>query len=134
MTKDNNGPPRKEVGPRPGYHPTEDTDIYNTSHSHADRKKCRRYDRLAGNARRRVHATHSTPLGDCGCIRDPEVDRHRCGNEITDVMAEAAVAAVLHLDQLGTPALLDNRTTRAMWRNGHRKLAVAVHRRTAGAA
>jgi hypothetical protein len=125
----------KEVGPRPVHHPRrEDTDTNNTSHAKADTKQSRRYDRLAGHARRRVHATRSTPIGDCRCIRDPEADRHRCGDEITDVMAEAVVAAVEHLDQLGTPALLDHRTTQAMWRNGHRKLAVAVHHRTAGAA
>ena len=134
MTNHQNGPPGLEVGPRSGHHSqAEDADTNDTSNlDSADTKQSRRHDRLAGNARRRVDAMRSTPLGDCGCIRDPEVDRHRCGVEITDVMAEAAVSAVAHLDQLGMPALLDNRTSRAMWRNGHRKLAVAVHRRTAG--
>jgi hypothetical protein len=126
------GPPRLEVGPRPGHHPrTGDTDTNITSHAKADTKQSRRYDRPASNARRRVHAMRSTPVGHCGCIRDPEVDRHRCGgDEITDVMAEAAVSAVVHLDQLGTPALLDTDTCRAIWRIGHHKLSVAVHRRT----
>jgi hypothetical protein len=134
MTLTKNGPPGLEVAPLPGHYPRrEDTDTNNTSQA-KDIKQSRRYDRLAGNVRRRAHATRSNPLGDCGCIGDPEVDRHRCGDEITDVMAEAAVSAVVHLDQLGTPALLDNRTCRAMWHIGHRKLSVAVHRRTAGAA
>ena len=74
------------------------------------------------------------PLGPCGCIRDPDYDRHVCDGEISDNMAEAAIAAIVLLDQLGTPGLLDERTCRAMWRIGHRRIATAVHRRTAGAA
>jgi hypothetical protein len=73
------------------------------------------------------------PIPPCGCVRDPDVDRHRCGGEISNHMAEAAVTAINHLDQLGTPGLLDERSCRAMWRIGHRNLAEAVHRRTGGA-
>ena len=74
-----------------------------------------------------------TPTPPCGCIRDPEDHRHRCDGEISDHAADAAAAAVAHLNRLGTPGLLDERSCRAMWRVGHRTLAEAVHRRTAGA-
>lgn len=92
------------------------------------------YDRLAGNARWYGASRRSTPLGSCGCVRAPDYDRHRCDGEISDHMAEAAATALLHLDQLGAPGLLDARTCRAMWRIGHRRLAVAVHARTSGGA
>lgn len=91
------------------------------------------YDGLAGNARRHNAKGRMKPLSPCGCIRDPDVDRHRCGGEISDHMAESAVAAIAHLDSLGTPGLLNERTCRALWRIGRRDLAIAVHRRTAGA-
>lgn len=74
------------------------------------------------------------PLGGCGCVRDPDLDRHRCDGQISDHMAEAAVIAVEHLDRLGTPGLLDAATCRAMWRTGHRDLAVAVHAAAGGEA
>ena len=67
--------------------------------------------------RRRAYASsrRMTPVGPCGCIRHPEVDKHRCGGEITDVLAEAAVAAAVHLRRLGVPGLFDTDTCRAMW-------------------
>lgn len=93
-----------------------------------------RHDPLAGNAQRFGTSRRTAPLGLCGCIRDPEHDRHRCKGEISDVMADGAVAAVMHLDRLGTPGLLDDRTCRAVWRIGHPAVAEAVHRRTVGVA
>ena len=53
---------------------------------------------------------------------------------ITDRLAEAAVTAIIHLDELGTPGLLDPDTCRAMHRVGHRALAFEVYRRSTGAA
>ena len=87
-----------------------------------------------GLTRRRAAARRMPPLAPCGCIRDPDNDSHPCGGDHSDNMAAAAVAAVALLDGLGTPALLDPRTCRAMWRIGHRRMAQAVHHRTAGAA
>ncbi len=71
----------------------------------------------------------------CGCIGDPHAGchRHDHSGDISDVQAEGAVTAIEHLDALGTPGLLDDRTCRAMRRIGHRALAEAVHRRTTGA-
>lgn len=68
------------------------------------------FDDLAARARRFDASRRIVPIGPCGCIRDPAVDRHRCDGEISDHMAESAVAAVVHLDGLGTPGLLDRDT------------------------
>ncbi|WP_156752161.1 hypothetical protein [Mycobacterium sp. ACS1612] len=46
-------------------------------------------------------------------------------------MAEAAVAAVVHLDRLGTPAILDGGTCDRIRRLGYHQLAASVHRRSA---
>jgi len=127
------GPPKSEVpasregtGTHHDRH-VDSQDITAPSTHHA-------FDALSGNARRYAAKRRMTPLPPCGCIRDPEIDQHRCGADISDHMAEAAAAAIVLLDQLGTPGLLDHRTCRAMWRAGHRRLATAVHLRTAGAA
>ncbi|HZU46175.1 MAG TPA: hypothetical protein VFA16_02780 [Mycobacterium sp.] len=126
---DDVGPPALEVGPRPGYHlRTGDPDTNYTTST----KQCKRYDPHAGNARRRWHAVRSTPIGACGCIRDPEVDRHRCGHGISAVMVDAAVTTAEHLQSLGTPGIFSVDTCRAMWRRGHRSLAVECHRYSAG--
>lgn len=92
----------------------------------------RRYDGLAGMARRRGAALRSSPLEPCGCVRDPGHDRHRCDRGVSDVMTAAAVAAMALLDSNGTPGLLDTETCRAMHRAGHRRLAVACWRRSSG--
>lgn len=43
--------------------------------------------------------------------------------EVSDSMARAAVAAIEHLDRLGTPALVDAATCRALRRIGQHKVA-----------
>lgn len=86
------------------------------------------------SARRCAAARRMPPLSPCGCVRDPVYDRHRCDGEISDHMAEAAIAAVAHLDRLGIPGLLDTRTCRDIWRLGFRRLAHQVHRRSSGVA
>jgi hypothetical protein len=83
-----------------------------------------RSDDLAARGRRRGTALRSTVISTCSCIRDPETDRHRCGGAITDKQVGAAVAAAAHLEHLGTPGLFDIDTTRALWRRGHRRLAL----------
>lgn len=93
-----------------------------------------RFDSLAANARRYGASRRMPPTSRCGCIRDPEYDRHTCGREISDHQAEAAAAAIIRLDALGFPGLLDDSTCRTMYRVGYRHLATNVHRRTAGAA
>jgi len=126
------GPPGGGGAPTPEN--ADHTITYAAEHHQDGTADSRRFDDLAARARRRRAAIRSTVISTCSCsIRDPDVDKHTCGHEITDVQAAAAVAAVILLDQLGTPGLLDERTCRAMHRIGHRKLAAAVHRRTAGA-
>ncbi|WP_156434369.1 hypothetical protein [Mycobacterium sp. IS-1590] len=89
-------------------------------------------DQLSQRRRAWLASRRMPPLEPCGCIRHPEVDRHRCGNAISDKQAEAAAAAIEHLDEMGTPGLLDRDTCRAMWRIGSRDRAVEVDARTQG--
>lgn len=129
------GPPEKEAGPLAKGPANAEVTNTNTSSAHSSDIGAPEpaWDTLAGNARRYGASRRMAPLPPCGCVSDPAHDRHRCGEQLSDHMAQAAVSAATHLDQLGTPALLDHRTCRAMWRIGHHKLAAAVYRRTAGA-
>jgi hypothetical protein len=92
------------------------------------------YDVRAGLGRRHEAKLRSVSVGICGCIRDPEHDRNRCSDEITDVMVEAAVAAIEHLGLHGTPGLLDVDMCKAMWRRGYPRLAVDCATRAGWAA
>jgi hypothetical protein len=70
----------------------------------------------------------------CGCIKDPDLDRHRCSGEGTEKMVDAAAAAAQHLLAENLTPVFDVSTLRALWRAGHRDLAVelAEHWRLAG--
>jgi hypothetical protein len=134
------GPPERErAAPHHQDDPNQRLDSHTPapdSHSVTDAGERAGYDRLEANALRFAASRRMAPIPSCGCgrcVRDPDYDRHRCGDEISDHMAEAAVDAIVTLDQLGTPRLLDERTCRAMARVGRRDLAVAVRRRTTGA-
>jgi hypothetical protein len=97
--------------------------------------QCSRFDDLAARGRRRAARHRSTVISACACtIKDPDVDRHRCGDGITDRMAEAAVAAAEHLQLLGTPGLFDRPTCQAMWRADHHELAAESFRYSHGEA
>ena len=74
------------------------------------------------------------PKGRCGCIRDPLVDVHLCGGEISDVMADAAVQAAKHLAAHGVPGLFGQNMCRAMWRRGHHRLAAECFSYSSGEA
>ena len=79
--------------------------------------------------RRRAASWRMAPL-DCGHV-DPWI----CDcvyRPVSDSMAEAAVAAVRLLDELGTPGLLDRKTCLAMHRIGYQRLALDVYRRSSG--
>jgi len=82
--------------------------------------------------RRREAANRSVPQA-CGC-HDPWTCKHYSDRYVTDKEAEAAVAAIDHLDMVGTPGLLDIDTCQALWRIGFRDLAVKVHGRSSGLA
>lgn len=89
-------------------------------------------DQLSQRRRGYLASRRMVPLGPCGCIRHPEVDKHRCHLGVSDLQAEAAAAAIEHLDQLGTPGLLDTDTCQALWRIGYHDVAVEVHGRSQG--
>lgn len=125
--------PEKRLVPDAAYAGDETSQSRNYADSIAgDRRQ--HFDPLAANGRRHAYSRRTPPVWPCGCIRDPDRDRHRCSVEVSDNMAEAAVAAITHLDELGTPGLLNTATCQAMWRVGRHKLAAEVHRRTAGTA
>jgi hypothetical protein len=122
---DKNGPPEKErpsgyQAARPDQQKSDNTNICESN-------------AIPRQQRRRRAASWRCPPLDCSC-RDPWPCKHYRDPYISDNQAEAAAAAIAHLDLVGTPGLLDIDTCRAMWRIGRRDLAVTVHRRTAGAA
>lgn len=127
MTHMKGGPPKEFGAPKgpngsSGHHTTPTT----TQHT--------RFDDLAARARRRGAAIRSTPISTCGCIQDPDVDRHNCDRGITDKQVDAAVAAAVHLESLRTPGLFDTRMCHAMWRAGYRGIATRCFRHSSGEA
>jgi hypothetical protein len=96
----------------------------------SDQLTQRRRGYVDGLHRRRAHADTSRFLS-CGQCTDTWTCRCYDG-PVTDKHAEAAVAAIQHLDVAGTPGLLDEDTCRAMWRIGFRDLAVEVYNRSQG--
>lgn len=126
MVEHQNGPPSEGGGSRvtPNQAP-----LRGIGHHNRGRVDC------AANERRFRVWRRGRALLSCGCIADPHAGCHRRHDyAITDMQAEAAVAAIRHLDALGTPALLDEPTCRAIWRAGRRQLAERVYRRSAGVA
>lgn len=99
-----------------------------------NRPTSQRYDHFIGMQRRAAAKRECRALTECGCIVDPEFDRHRCGDEITDKMVWAAVVAAEHLDNLGTPGLFGDRICRAMYRAGHRDRAITCFSYSSGEA
>lgn len=66
--------------------------------------------------RRTSHKRLLPPLEPCGCIRDPDHDRHHCGNEMTLARADAVIAAAEHLEAAGLLPLPDRDELHAAWR------------------
>jgi hypothetical protein len=124
----------KRVSPDAAYAGTETSRSRNYTPHPISGDRRQQFDPLAANGRRHAHSRRMPPLGTCGDIRDPDHDRHRCGNEISYTMAGAAVANIAHLDRLGTPAVLDARTCDAIAKLGYERLASVVRRRSAGLA
>ena len=82
--------------------------------------------------RRRRKATQRVPVLACGRHADP----WRCdcyGNELlSDVRADAAVAAADMLAAMGLPGIFSQDECRAMWRRGRRDLSVRSYRYSVG--
>lgn len=67
--------------------------------------------------RRRVQAAKRLPpLAPCGCVRDPDHDRHRCHGEMTLPMADGLVAAAIPLREYGLTPIFDHQSLRAAWK------------------
>ena len=64
----------------------------------------------------------------CGrCVRDPDLDRHRCRGGLSEKMVDAAADAAAHLIGVGYVPIFDTATLRAMWRAGDRELAQQLY-------
>ena len=82
----------------------------------------------AAGLRRREAALRLPPIGRCGCIRDPDHDRHLCRSDVTEKQAQAAVDAARHLTANGYLPLFDRSTLVALWRRpADRDLAERLH-------
>jgi hypothetical protein len=67
--------------------------------------------------RRRQAAQRMVPLGQCGCVRDPVYDRHRCGRRpLTEKMIDAGADAARHFLDAGYPPIFDAETLQALSR------------------
>jgi hypothetical protein len=78
-------------------------------------------------ARRYAASRRLPPLWPCGCIRDPAVDRHRCGRVgISDRWVYAGAAAAAHLLELGYTPILELEVRQALWRRGGTDRALAA--------
>ena len=129
--KDDLGPPERE---KPGLHPETGPNQKSADHTtNSPRIYPRRgvrlrhapQDALSQMKRRRSAASRMQPLS-CGHV-DPWICDCFDERTVSDNMAEAAVAAIVRLDELGTPGLLDADTCLAMHRVGHRVLAFEVY-------
>lgn len=76
--------------------------------------------------RRRRAAEHRTQPLACGC-RDPWLCDCDTDAFVSDVQADAVIAAAETLLALGTPGIFDADRCRAMWRHGRRDLAVSSY-------
>ncbi|WP_235629683.1 hypothetical protein [Mycobacterium lehmannii] len=76
--------------------------------------------------RRRRAAEYRSPRLNCG-HRDPWLCDCNTGPFLSDVRADAAIAAAETLLALGTPGIFDADRCRAMWRRGRRDLAASSH-------
>jgi hypothetical protein len=62
------------------------------------------------------------PLQPCGCVRDPDHDRHFCGAELSDTQLQGAVHAAHHILDAGYLPIFDLTTLRGLWQSGHHQL------------
>jgi hypothetical protein len=68
------------------------------------------------NRRRYEASLRLPPLPPCGCIRDPEYDRHRCHGGMTLPQADALIAAAEHLEIAGLRPIFDAGQLRDVWK------------------
>lgn len=91
--------------------------------------------RFHGDLAGRYRLARQLPaLTACGCIRDPDHDKHRCDSpRPTERDVDGYGAAVAHLDRHGLTAAPRVDELRALWRRGgaERRLAQQVVQRWA---
>lgn len=154
MTDHRNGPPERQVGPRPGHHSrTEDTDT-NNHHVTGSPQSSPRTANRPGSAlvwlpctrtypqdlrsqrdRRRDSAKRSVPL-DCGCPTGPHRDPISClrtSPPLTDHQLDSWRDAALHLlATTGRTPIVPLEVRRALWRRGDRRVAEWLHEASGG--
>ena len=95
MTGDLGPPGRERPGPTPETGP-----IQKSADTTTDKTKITAQPRYfhAGGLRRREAALRLPPIGRCGCIRDPDLDKHRCGaRPLTDHQFDGWRATAEHI-------------------------------------
>ena len=91
-------------------------DVDSTEVSSGNRQSGYGKEFLRQHQRRHEAALRLPPVGPCGCIRDPLFDKHRCVDVLTDHQLDGWVAAIAHLDDRGTPAIVPASVHRALRR------------------
>ena len=117
------GPPGRE---RPG--PTPETGPIQKSADTTDKTKITAQPRYfhAGGLRRREAALRLPPIGRCGCIRDPDLDKHRCGaRPLTEHQFDGWRATAEHILEGDSVPIVPVEAVRAMWRRGGRDRQLA---------
>jgi hypothetical protein len=133
MSPGDQGPPGgEEPGPTPETGP-----IQKSADTTTDKPKITAQSRHfhAGGRRRREAALRLPPIGRCGCIRDPDLDRHRCGaRPLTDHQLDGWRATAQHLLEVGCPPLLELDVLRALHKRGgdNRQLAQELYELAGG--
>lgn len=80
----------------------------------------------AGGRRRREAALRLPPIGRCGCIRDPDLDEHRCGaRPLTEHQFDGWRATAEHILEGDSVPIVPVEAVRAMWRRGGRDRQLA---------
>ena len=73
----------------------------------------------AGGSRRREAALRLPPIGPCGCIRDPDLDKHRCGvRSLTEHQLDGWRSAAIGIIEGGNAPIVPIEVVRRLWRRG----------------
>jgi hypothetical protein len=80
----------------------------------------------AAGLRRREAALRLPPIGRCGCIRDPDLDRHRCGaRPLTDHQVDGWRSAAIDIIEDGHVPIVPTEVVRRLWKRGGRDRQLA---------